>query len=195
MVQNANRGQSRRSHAEAAALVQANYPLAWNVAGKFCRKAGVDFEDALSICGEALWRAAQLYDPGHHSGARFSTYACWSMIRKLSHYGERKWMIQARREGQRLLPVEGEYVDLLDTIPDPLQTEPAEALEEAERQEQLGRALTRLPGRIRLILRGRLRGLTLERLGLRLGLSKERVRQLEARGHELLREVLTGLMS
>lgn len=58
---------------------------------------------------------------------------------------------------------------------------PADHLERAEELGQLESALNALPYRERDIALGRVRGLTLDTLGKKWGLTRERVRQIEAR--------------
>lgn len=62
--------------------------------------------------------------------------------------------------------------------------------EHAEELARLQVAIEQLPNRERCIVRARLNGETLEAIGRRLAFSKERIRQLEARAHEMLRAAL-----
>lgn len=67
---------------------------------------------------------------------------------------------------------------------------------EAEARERVRQAIERLPEREALIVRERLlqdEPITLEALGMRLGISKERVRQLEERARKRLRADLASL--
>jgi RNA polymerase primary sigma factor len=86
-----------------------------------------------------------------------------------------------------------------DTIPDPA-AGPEEPLWDRSRSEDLGRCLDRLPPREAQILRlyfglGDTQPLTLEEIGQRLDLTRERIRQLKERALARLREgELTGLL-
>lgn len=72
--------------------------------------------------------------------------------------------------------------------------EPVELAEQSSLRQRLGQALEQLPQRERIILRQRF-GLhddepeTLEQLGEQFGVSRERIRQLEARGLKLLKAI------
>jgi RNA polymerase primary sigma factor len=74
--------------------------------------------------------------------------------------------------------------------------EPIERAEQSSLRHRLGQALEQLPQRERIILRQRF-GLnddepeTLEQLGEQFGVSRERIRQLEARGLKLLKAICT----
>jgi RNA polymerase primary sigma factor len=86
-----------------------------------------------------------------------------------------------------------------DTIPDPA-SGPEEPLWDRSRSEDLGRCLDRLPAREAQILRlyfglGDTQPLTLEEIGQRLDLTRERIRQLKERALARLRDgELTGLL-
>ncbi len=89
---------------------------------------------------------------------------------------------------------DGEWQDLLaDDRPQP-EAEVMERRDSAQRGKWLEEALSRLSEREQLIIRERrLRedGVTLEKLGERLGISKERVRQIEHQALNKLRKALT----
>lgn len=61
--------------------------------------------------------------------------------------------------------------------------------EEALIRKELQEALVSLPKRHRDVLRRRLEGLTLEEIGKRLGITRERARQIEAKAVQRLREL------
>ncbi len=86
-----------------------------------------------------------------------------------------------------------EDLSLEDRLPDDEAVEPGEALERAAVEREVGRGVESLADRERLILRWRFgldgeENLTLAQVGERLGLSRERVRQIERRALERLRE-------
>ncbi len=81
---------------------------------------------------------------------------------------------------------------ILDTLQDDPQRGPENPVLERTRREDIERVLDRLPGREAEILRlyfgmGRLEPLTLEEIGIRLGLTRERIRQLKERALARLR--------
>jgi len=92
---------------------------------------------------------------------------------------------------------EGEWQDLLaDENPDP-ETLVMEDRDQAQRAQWLGEALSRLSEREQLIIRERRLGedsVTLEKLGERLGISKERVRQVEHQALKKLKQYLTEVV-
>lgn len=92
---------------------------------------------------------------------------------------------------------EGEWQDLLqDDNPDP-ETQVMEDRDQSQRAQWLGQALSRLSEREQLIIRERRLGedsVTLEKLGERLGISKERVRQVEHQALKKLKQYLTEVV-
>jgi RNA polymerase primary sigma factor len=92
----------------------------------------------------------------------------------------------------------GDRVTFVDVLPDASATPPLANIVTEETVACLGRALNRLPPREREILRLHFgldpRGpLTLEAIGRRLALTRERIRQLEVRALAKLREPALGL--
>jgi RNA polymerase sigma factor (sigma-70 family) len=144
----------------------------------------------------ALVRAARDYDP---SLAAFSTLAVPRMVGSLRSYGEglRCGVRYAGRPDVQLSVLEAPWGDdgrALEAA-DPRALPPDAAMEEGD--EAAGtralalRALRLAGGRDGEVLRLRfLEDLTLEAAGRRLGLSKERVRQMEKRGLERARKAL-----
>jgi RNA polymerase sigma-32 factor len=92
---------------------------------------------------------------------------------------------------------EGEWQDLLqDDNPNP-ETQVMEGRDQNQRAQWLGQALGRLSEREQLIIRERRLGedsVTLEKLGERLGISKERVRQVEHQALKKLKQYLTEVV-
>ena len=92
---------------------------------------------------------------------------------------------------------EGEWQDLLaDENPDP-ETQVMQDRDQAQRAQWLAEALARLSEREQLIIRERRLGedsVTLEKLGERLGISKERVRQVEHQALKKLKQYLTEVV-
>lgn len=92
---------------------------------------------------------------------------------------------------------EGEWQDLLaDENPDP-ETQVMQDRDQAQRAQWLAEALSMLSEREQLIIRERRLGedsVTLEKLGERLGISKERVRQVEHQALKKLKQYLTEVV-
>ncbi len=128
----------------------------------------ISYEEALQAGRIGLWRAIQGYDPLR--GTAFSTYA-WVAIYRHIH--------RQAKELSRETNVEVQELPALWVVPDPR--------EELERQLTRGALhdlVSQLPPRLRRVIVARY-GLgeqppcTLKELGQELGLSGERVRQLE----------------
>lgn len=162
-------------------IVERNVGLVYSTLTRFRPNSG-EWEDLRSEAFLALVRAMEGFDPWR--GFRFSTYACSAILRALIH---------ASRKAQKYrlqFPLE---LDVGREIPEQ---------EEAESDlyvERLRQALDRNLGELtereakvlarRFPLDGKLR-LTLQEIGVALGLSKERVRQIQKSALNKLREVL-----
>lgn len=164
--------------------MSANIGLIYFVALRFTRRnPNVDFDDAVQDAAVALLRAAPFHDA---SRGKFSTFAIVSMRGPLGN--------RACREHGRRLP--GIY-----SIHGPNCTLeiPARDREDApggDELELLGRAIARLSGTARRVLRARFglggaREMTLEEIGQRMGVTRERVRQVELAALAQLRGILT----
>ena len=86
-----------------------------------------------------------------------------------------------------------ETTSLIDTLPDAATAGPHEPLWAGDLRKTIKKALTFLPPRPRLVLRlrygiGSPKGYTLGDIGNMLGLSAERIRQIQEEGHRALRE-------
>ncbi len=107
---------------------------------------------------------------------------------------------RATRDRSLNVPVSGEVddVEILDRIPDtePLPDAVVEAADSARiASEAVGKALERLDERERTIIQGRLLAdepETLQNLGIRYGVSRERARQIEQKAKNRLRRVLVS---
>ncbi len=190
---------SLRSVEERNRLVEANLPLAAHFVGLFapCR---ADADDLLSAAYLGLIRAAELYRP--ELGFEFSTYA-GGWIKNHIHRAIRDADLihvpaslnRAERAALRGLRAPAS-LDAWQTGPggeDVRRPEPAAAEETdtAERRDEANRALGMLeclPRRYREVVRLRaMEGLPLGTIAGRMGLSRERVRQLVRKGLGLLR--------
>lgn len=152
------------------AIVRANLRLIVSVARKHLRP-GVSLTELMSEGSLVLMRAIESYDA--HRGHRFSTYATFALMKGF-----------ARSVPQMLAGrcATGFDVCALDAVPDHRLASPASRLDDREHVRQL---LQRLDDRERVVLLAHY-GLgngqtpaTFEQLGQRLGLTKQRVRQIE----------------
>ena len=161
-------------------IVEANLRLAVAVAKKRLRP-GDRLPERVSHGNFALLLAVDHFDFAR--GNRFSTYATWAIINELAR--------NDRRERRRVRTV-ALYLDAL-AVPDDSEGERYEQDDlQSERRARVERLLRRLDRRERRIIVNRL-GIggateeTLREIGVGLGISKERVRQLEQRAYAKLR--------
>jgi RNA polymerase primary sigma factor len=165
-------------------MIKANMRLVISIVKKFVNKQN-GFDDLLSDGIIALLRAVDKFDYG--LGFRFSTYAT-QVVRRNTY----RRVMEKQKERQRItLSIHESGVDVSDEHRSPSMSE--------ERWQslrgRLGVMLDQLDRREKLIVRARFslgghrRVQTLQRLADKLGVSKERVRQLEKRALEKLRDL------
>lgn len=165
-------------------MIKSNMRLVISIVKKFVNKQN-GFDDLLSDGIIALLRAVDKFDVG--LGFRFSTYAT-QVVRRNTY----RRVMEKQKERQRVtLSIHDSSIDVSDEHRSPSMSE--------ERWQSLrGRLslmLDRLDRREKLIVRARFslgghrRVQTLQRLADKLGVSKERVRQLEKRALEKLRDL------
>jgi RNA polymerase primary sigma factor len=159
-------------------LVETNLRLVYSVA-KRRTSACYELCDRISDGTFALMNAVDRFDFAR--GYRFSTYATWAIFNALTQRDRREW---SRRK--RTAPLRYESL----ATPD-LESEQNEARD--ERTKAVDRLLRRLDRRERWIMVNRhgIGGVpeqTLKQIGMDLGISKERARQLEERAHAKLRD-------
>lgn len=167
---------------------------------------GVDIEDLVQLAGLGVMRAVDKWDP---SIARLTTYATVWAKQRILYYMSNRGFIRipaSARHRQRLAMSAGTYeqmedfkvvacsIDaalddgraLRDTIEDKKAAQPAEVLEETETRAKTVQAVRQqmqfIEMRLREILYRRVMGESLDQIAESFGISKERVRQLEARG-------------
>ncbi|MFN7737665.1 MAG: sigma-70 family RNA polymerase sigma factor [Pirellula sp.] len=165
-------------------MVKSNMRLVISIVKKFVNVQN-SFDDLLSDGIVALLRAVDKFDVG--LGFRFSTYAT-QVVRRNSY----RRVMDKQKERQRVtLSVHEPGIDISDEHRSP-------SMSEERWQELRGRLSTmldRLDRREKLIIRARFslgghrRIQTLQRLADKLGVSKERVRQLEKRALDKLRDM------
>ena len=163
-------------------IVETHMRLVVSVAKRHAR-VGYSLPERISDGTLALLLAVEGFDFAR--GNRFSTYATWSIFNAITAHDRREW--------RRNRSVCADTRDLLAIVPS-----------ESERYEQeesrleckaaVERLLLRLDGRERWVIvnRNGIGGVpeqTLKQIGLDLGISKERVRQIEKRAHDKLRRL------
>lgn len=164
-------------------MIKSNMRLVISIVKKFVNKQN-GFDDLLSDGIVALLRAVDKFDVG--LGFRFSTYAT-QVVRRNTY----RRVMDKQKERQRVtLSIHESGVDVSDEHRSPSMSEErwqtlrgrlATMLDKLDRREKL-------IVRARFSLGGHRRVQTLQRLADKLGVSKERVRQLEKRALEKLRD-------
>jgi RNA polymerase primary sigma factor len=154
-------------------IVETHLRLVVTVAKKHVR-AGYDLAERISDGNFALMRAVDRFDFAR--GNRFSTYATWAVFNELVQCDRRE------RRRSRCLVTYQDSLAALHSVSDRHETDEAQD----ERGAAVKRLLRRLDRRERRIIvnRNGIGGVperTLSQIGLELGISKERVRQLEQR--------------
>jgi RNA polymerase primary sigma factor len=161
-------------------IVETNLRLVTSVA-KRRTTACYELCDRISDGTFALMNAVDRFDFAR--GYRFSTYATWAIFNALKQRDRREW---SRRK--RSVPLSYGSLATFDVESERYEQNEARA----ERNKAVERLLCRLDRRERWIMVNRhgIDGVpeqTLKQIGLDLGISKERVRQLEERAHAKLR--------
>jgi RNA polymerase sigma factor (sigma-70 family) len=165
-------------------LVSANMRLVVNIAKRHLHQSDNLFE-LISDGNLSLMRAVDKFDFGR--GFKFSTYASWAIIKNFA-----RSIPDEKTRRERFLTGHDEVFDI---APDSRGDE-HEALATQERAtKSVNRLLDYLEPREREIIRMRAglddhaKGMTLEEIGQQFGITKERVRQLNARAMSKLRQV------
>ena len=165
-------------------LIRSNLRLVVSIAKKYI-KSGTAFFELVSDGNISLMRAVEKFD--YARGNKFSTYASWAILKNFT----------------RSVPAEHQRLDRFRTGQEDVFAQSSEHRSSSITDEQINRGqraiiremLNELDGREQKVIAFRY-GLdegaepqTLEQVGWRLGVTKERVRQIEVRTLEKLRRI------
>ena len=163
-------------------IIRANLRLVVSIAKKRVGPAN-NFFELVSDGNMSLIRAVEKFDAGR--GFKFSTYASWAIMKNFARSIPEE---KTRRERY----VTGNDV-VFQSAPDHRADEFESETDQRRKKEAVQTMLGQLNDREQLIIKSRF-GLggadesTLERIGKELGITKERVRQIEFRAQEKLRK-------
>jgi len=164
-------------------IVQSNLRLVVSIAKRYANGPGHLFE-LISDGNMSLIRAMEKFDFAR--GFRFSTYATWAIIKNFA----RTIPTELRQRSRFLTGGEERLQGIEDIRPNIARRE----LAQSERRLEVSRILKYLDGRERQIIQHRFgldhdrKPMTLKEVGRVMGVSKERVRQLETRAMDKLRD-------
>jgi RNA polymerase primary sigma factor len=168
-------------------IILGNLKLAYRAVRRW-RPGQRQIEDLVGDCQVVLIQAVAGFNPW--VGIRFSTYAFTCLMRALSRLTQRQSADHLARAVSLDALAAGEPRELADATPAPGSV--------LRLDEYLHESHPLLSGREKLVLARRFwptgpeGEMTLEELGKQLGISKERVRQLQASGLDKLRRALLG---
>jgi RNA polymerase sigma factor (sigma-70 family) len=166
-------------------LIAANMRLVVNIAKKHAAQTD-NFWELLSDGNMSLIRAVEKFDYGR--GFKFSTYASWAIMKNFA-----RSIPEEKHRRERFVTGHEEVFEAAQDA----RSDEHEALASTERSKVcVNRLLEYLEPRERDIIRMRAglddfsKGMTLEEIGQQFGITKERVRQLNARAMKKLRDIV-----
>ncbi len=164
-------------------IVQANLRLVVSIAKRHVNSSD-DFFQLVSDGNMSLIRAAEKFD--YTRGNKFSTYASWAIMKNFA-----RTIPDEFRQRDRFRPTSEE---VFLACPDERGDHYALEAAQQQREQQIGRILQRLDSREQHIIMRRFglnhehEPLTLKEVGEEMGVTKERIRQIEARALTKLRQ-------
>ena len=176
------------------ALVEANMGLAVHFASKF-QASHMEYEDMVQEAYLGLMDAADRFDPKR--GMKFSTYARWYILmRIMDAIHNRNEIVRTPRRRPSLICGSLEKIGAEKWLEDE-NADAGEVIDEADMVDAVRRCIKDLPVREEAIVIRMRHGINTERLTLAkvgdiLGVSPERVRQIQNSGEEKLRALLSN---
>lgn len=167
-------------------IVQANLRLVVSISKRHM-KSSDDFFSLVSDGNMSLFRAVEKFD--YARGNKFSTYASWAIMKNFA----RSIPDEFKHNDRFRTTTEEVFMAHQDTRGDHY----AQELAQQQRQKQINRILNKLDQREQQIIIRRFgldhghEPLTLKEVGEEMGVTKERIRQIEARALSKLREAAT----
>jgi RNA polymerase primary sigma factor/RNA polymerase sigma factor len=164
-------------------IIRANLRLVVSIAKRHVGPKD-NFFELVSDGNMSLMRAVEKFD--YSRGNKFSTYASWAIMKNFA-----RTIPDEHRQRDRFRTSLGE---MFAATEDARSSEVAQESSQLERESQVGRMLERLDEREQKIIIKRFgleqgsQSLTLKEVGEQLGITKERVRQIEARALSKLRK-------
>jgi RNA polymerase primary sigma factor/RNA polymerase sigma factor len=164
-------------------IVRANLRLVVSIAKRHVG-ATDNFFELVSDGNMSLIRAAEKFD--YARGNKFSTYASWAIMKNFA-----RTIPDELRRRDRFRTSQGE---MFGATPDARSDQYGQESAQSTREHQIGRILEKLDDREQKIIISRfgldhtLEPLTLKEVGAEMGVTKERVRQIEARALAKLRQ-------
>jgi RNA polymerase sigma factor (sigma-70 family) len=172
--------------------------LCWSIAHQIKTRPNYDLDDLVQVCRIALLKSIDNFDLIEYAHiTSLATIARKAMLRQASEYANRDKTVMPPRD--RLEKYHDKIMltrsirSLSDVIPGCESKTYSECIfyeDTADAEfnldvklniERIMQAVTELPPRYRGIINSRLAGQTLQQIGDKLGISKERIRQLEAK--------------
>jgi RNA polymerase sigma factor (sigma-70 family) len=167
---------------------------------RVARECGFDADEVNAACLAGAVRAARVFDP--RRGFKFWTIALYYMRAEVCDLVRQAGRDATRLGGRRVASLDAglegdDDATLAAAVADDRRPGPSDRAEGADELARVRAAVARLPARMRAVVRLRwglggaaARTPTLRQVGDRLGVSKERVRQIEAAAVERLRDEL-----
>lgn len=187
---------------EQRSMVEKNWPLARAYANR-TKPHHPHFDDIVSEATRGIAKATESYDPKISKFSTYATYWMWSYVktyldrtdsipvpRRLKHGGKLK---QADRDGcgrdaARTMGLKREDPEALGEVCSRSSPSPLDAMIEHEDLVWLDNQIDAMDERSRVVVRRRLEGDSLSAIGRDLGLTKQRVQQIEKQAIEAIRE-------